>query len=69
MANIHKYTSYYNEIDSSFKTVFYCVCLLVLETVYIKFYKKGKYEKCLNLFCSEKLPARKTASQNKLFTE
>ena len=43
-----------------FKTVFYCVCLLILEPVCIKFYKKSKYEKCLNLFCSEKLPARKT---------
>ena len=31
--------------------------------------KKSKYERCLNLFCSEKLQARKTVSQNKLFTE
>ena len=52
-----------------FKTVFYCVCLLMLETVNIKYYKESKPEKCLNLFCSEKLPARKTDSQNKHFTK
>ena len=52
-----------------FRTVFYCVCLLILETIYIKFHKKSKYEKCLNMFCSEKLPARKTVSQNILFTD
>ena len=35
-----KYTSYNNEIISFFKTVFYCVCLLILETICIKFYKR-----------------------------
>ena len=44
MANIHRYTSYNNEFDSSFKNWVLLSCLLILETVCIKFHKKSKYE-------------------------
>ena len=40
MSKIHKYTSYNNEFDSSFKNWVLWVCLLLLETVCIKFHKK-----------------------------
>ena len=57
MTNIHKYTSYNNEFDSSFKNLVFCVCLLISEKVCIKFHKKRIWKML------KSIPFWKTASR------